>query len=63
MTWFPELTTEENATIDRARAAGWAACYPAYPSAEHQAKKTLIGARIFLGEEAGMVLKNPMTLI
>jgi hypothetical protein len=41
---FPELTPEENNTVFRARLKGYASFFPAYPSAEAQARSTLAGA-------------------
>jgi hypothetical protein len=49
---FPELNEDENETIHEARAAGYGSCYPAYPDAATQARKTLAGARRFLAEHA-----------
>lgn len=45
---FPELTPEENNVIFRARIKGFASFYPAFPSAEAQARATLAGARKWL---------------
>lgn len=48
---FPELTEEENDVIFQARLAGYGPCFPAYPTAEAQAKSTLEGARRFLAKD------------
>jgi len=45
---YPELTDKENALIVRAREAGYAEFFPAYPNAEAQARNTLAGATRFL---------------
>ena len=45
---FPELTLDENEVIHEARAYGFGACFPAYPDAESQARRTLDAARKFL---------------
>lgn len=50
---YPELSAEENKLIRRARRAGFANMYPAFPNAEMQAKRTLAGAKKFLAERIG----------
>jgi hypothetical protein len=45
---FPELTEEENETIHEARVCGFGVSYPAYPTAESQARSTLAGAKKWL---------------
>ena len=48
---FSELTREENKIIHKARIEGFASFYPAYPSAESQARDTLKGAKEFLRDK------------
>lgn len=45
---FPELDESENDEIFVARLAGFGSCFPAFPSAEAQARNTLQAARQFL---------------
>jgi hypothetical protein len=54
---FPELTEDENEIVHEARACGYGSCYPAYPTAEAQARSTLAGARKWL--ETHSVPKDP----
>jgi len=47
---FPELSDDENEIIHEARAFGFGSSFPAYPSAEAQARNTLAAAKKFLDE-------------
>lgn len=47
-TGFPELTDEENGIIQIARERGFAAFWPAFPSAKDQARNTFAGALAWL---------------
>jgi hypothetical protein len=47
---YPELSAEDNELIRKARRAGYAAMFPAFPTAEAQSRNTLNGARKFLRE-------------
>ncbi len=45
---FPELTEEQNDTIFCARLSGFAAFFPAFPTAQFQAESTLQAAEQYL---------------
>lgn len=45
---YPELSDAENEEIRKARRAGFARFFPAFPSAESQSRNTLAAARQFL---------------
>lgn len=45
---FPELTDAENEVIHEARTAGFGSCFPCFPDAETQARRTFEAARLWL---------------